>query len=436
MAVPSNTLQNVQTYQKADMAWMLNSFCALNIANKKFENFQNLTANLGDTVTFDLAPRYVSYDGLIITNQPSTQRVQTLVCSQSANVASAFTAQQLIFNVDEYIDRFGMSGAKELGTRIEADILLNAVSGMRSQTTGNFYTDSGPVRFYGDGVTPINSYGQLAQAVSDFVEVGAAKDNMRAILPQLSIPAIINTGLNQFAMTRNNDIAYDWELGRFADTDWYTSNLLPTHTAGTIGNSGNPNNIMTVVSTNDPSGQNITQITFTEPRGATETGAIKSGDMFEFVDGVSGFDNMRALTFIGHKITGASVQFRAIADANSSAGTVTVTLTAQSQNGGLVSAPIATQNINQNIQAGMQVRVIPSHKAGLLMSGNPLYVALPRLPDEPPYPTSSEVDEDSGISIRHYYGALFGQNNRSYVRDAIWGATLVPENCMRICLPV
>lgn len=435
MAVPNNILQNVQTYQQADMAWMLNSFVALNLSNKKFKDFNKLEANLGDTVTFDLAPRMVSYDGLVITNQPSTQRVQNLACTQSANVANAYNAQQLMFNVEDYVNRFGMAGAKELGTRVEKDILRNVTSSMINGDTGLANTDSGPYRFFGDGATAINSYGQLAQAIADFKEYGAATDNLEGILPQINIPAIVNTGLNQFAMRRNDDISYSWEIGEFEDCNWYTSNLLPTHTAGTIGNAGSPNDIMTVVSTNDPSGQNITQITFTEPRGASEVGAIKAGDMLQFIDNAS-FSSLRSLTFIGHAETALPVQFRAVSDATSVAGTVTVTLTAQSENGGLVSAPTANQNINQNIQAGMQVKVMPSHRAGLIMSGKPLYVAMPKLPDEPPYPTVSEVDEDSGMAIRHYYGALFGQNTRSYVRDAIWGATLVPENSMRILLPL
>ena len=66
---PVNILQTVQTYQKAELAWLLNSFVGVNLANKKFKNFNDLTANLGDTVTFDTTPRYISYAGLVITEQ-------------------------------------------------------------------------------------------------------------------------------------------------------------------------------------------------------------------------------------------------------------------------------------------------------------------------------------------------------------------------------
>ncbi len=440
MATPVNVLQTVQTYQKAELAWLLNTFCGISLSNKKFKNFNDLTANLGDTVTFDTTPRYISYAGLQITEQPSSQRVQSLICSQAANVAAAYTDQQFIFNVRDYMDRFGMAAVKELGSLIEADILKNFVSGVivndpQNASFASAQTATGPFRFYGDGVTPINSFTQLAQAVANFVDFGAATHKMLGILPVANIPAIVGTGLNQFAMTRNNEIAMSWELGRFSNTDWYESNLLPVHVSGTIGNTAAPNNVMTVVSTNDPTGANVTQITFTYPGSLTDANAVKAGDLFQFNDGVSGKPNMRFLTFIGHKASSQPVQFRATADAASVAGSITVTL--QTINSvGLVWAQNQNQNLNNAIVAGMTVTPIPSHRAGCLMSGDQFYLAMPRLPDESPFTTSMMTDPDSGASIRHYFGSQFGLNNRAYVRDAIWGSTLVAENSMRLIFPL
>ncbi len=439
-STPINILQTVQTYQKAELAWLLNEFVAINKTNKKFRNFNDLVANLGDTVTFDTTPRYISYAGLVITEQPSVQRVQSLVCSQAANVAAAYTDQQFIFNVREYMERFGMSAMKELGSIIETDILKNFTSSVvindpQNANFGSPQINSGPFRFYGNGSLPINSYTQLAQSVANFEDFGAAKHDMMAILPVANIPAIIGSGLNQFAMNRNNDDAMSWELGRFANTEWNTSNLLPLHISGTIGNTAAPNNVMTVVSTNDPTGQNVTSITFTEPTGGTDANAVKAGDLFQFNDGVSGQPNMRFLTFIGHQPTQQPVQFRAIANAGTVAGTVTVLV--QTINGvGLVSAQNQNQNINNVIQAGMTVTPLPSHRAGILMSGDQYYLAMPTLPDESPFTTVNMRDPDSGAAIRHYFGSQFGLNNRAYVRDSIWGSTLVSENSMRLIFPM
>jgi hypothetical protein len=440
MTTPVNVLQTVQTYQKAELAWLLNSFVGINVANKKFKNFNDLTANLGDTVTFDTTPRYISYAGLQITEQPSVQRVQSLICSQAANVSAAYTDQQFIFNVRDYMDRFGMSAMKELGSLVESDILRNFISGVvvndpQNANFGSKQVNSGPFRFYGDGVTPINSFTQLAQSVANFEDFGAATHKMMGILPVANIPAIVGSGLNQFAMRRNDELANSWELGKFANADWYESNLLPVHVSGTIGNNASPNNVLTVVSTNSPSGTNVTSITFTDALTSTDANAIKAGDLFQFNDGVSGKPNLRFLTFIGHSPSSQPVQFRAIADAATVAGTVTVQI--QTINSvGLVSAQNQNQNLNNAIQAGMTVSVIPSHRAGILMSGDQFYMAMPRLPDESPFTTSNMVDTDSGASIRHYFGSQFGQNNRAYVRDCVWGSTIVSENCMRYAFPL
>ena len=440
MTTPVNVLQTVQTYQKAELAWLLNSFVGINIANKKFKNFNDLTANLGDTVTFDTTPRYISYAGLQITEQPSVQRVQSLICSQAANVAAAYTDQQFIFNVRDYMDRFGMSAMKELGSLVESDILRNFISGVRvndpqNANFGSLQVNSGPFRFYGDGVTPINSFTQLAQSVANFEDFGAATHKMMGILPVANIPAIVGTGLNQFAMRRNDEIANSWELGKFSNTDWYESNLLPVHVSGTIGNTAAPNNVMTVVSTNDPTGVNVTQITFTEPTSGTDADAIKAGDLFQFNDGISGKPNLRFLTFIGHSVCSQPVQFRAIADAATVGGTVTVQV--QTINSvGLVWAQNQNQNLNAAIQFGMTVTPLPSHRAGCLMSGDQFYLAMPRLPDESPFTTSNMVDPDSGASIRHYFGSQFGMNNRAYVRDVVFGSTLVAENSLRYAFPL
>lgn len=446
MSTPTNILQQVQTYQKAELGWLLNEFYAIRNCNKKFKDF-NTTApsNLGDTVTFDLAPRFQSYAGLVITQQPSVQRLQSLVCSQAWNSSQGYSDQQFIFNVEDYMQRFGEAAMKELGTSVETDILKNFVSGMRindpqNANFGQQQVSSGPFRFYGNGVMPISSYTQLAKAITNFNNLGSAKDRLQGIIPDVAYPDIVGSGLNQFAQNRNNTIAMDWEIGTFSGCEWFKSNLLPTHVSGTIGDTAAPNNVMTVVSTNDPTGANVTQITFTEPTGGTDANAIKAGDMFQFQDGVSGKPNMRFLTFIGRVPCFQPVQFVATADAATVAGTVTVSLrTINGASGaaiGLVSAANVNQNLNNAIQAGMQVVPLPSHIGGALHSGNQFYLAMPRLPDQSPFTTSNMVDPDSGASIRHYFGVQFGQNNRAYVRDLIYGATLVPENSMRLIFPL
>lgn len=440
MALPNNTLQQVQTYQESGLAYLQNLCCFVSTANTKFKDFQNKTANLGDSISFDLPPRYTSANGLVVNFQASQERLQTLTCDQAGNTAFAFTDQQFVFNVRDYMEKFGKSATEELANKVESNIALNADSSVpvmtinsngQSVPTGALHTESGPFRFFGDGVTAINSYQQLAQMIANFKNFGAVKTGIKVYLPDTIVPAIIGSGLNQFAPERNNKDAMSWEIGAFGTppVEYYQSNLLPIHTAGTIGEDGT---VLTVVSTNDPTGANVTQITFSG--AGTDSNAIKSGDLLQFNDGVAGKPNMRFLTFIGHTPSAQPVQFRATANAASSGGNVTVTLSAGSQ--GLVSQAGANQNINNPITAGMQVSVLPSHRCGLVVGGDALYLAMPALPNTTPFPSSNKSDPNTGVSMRNYYGTMFGQNQQGFVYDCIWASTLVPEYAMRIAFPL
>lgn len=430
MALPTNVLQQVQTYQEPGLAFLQNLCCMVSRANTKFKDFNKLEANLGSSVTFDLPPRYTTTSGLVAVFQASSQRVQTLTASQSANTSYAFNTEQFIFNVEEYMEKFGKAAMMELATEVEADIAKNAISGVRNNVTGNLVTDSGPYRFFGDGVTAINSYQQLAQMLANFKDYGSVKTGLEVFLPSVRIPEIVGSGLNQFAPRRNDEIANSWEIGEFGapPVKYYESNLLPIHEAGNVGKNATT---LTVVSTNDPTGANVTQITFSGA-SASDADAIKAGDLLQFSDGVSGQPNLRYLTFIGHKPSNQLVQFRATSDAASTGGgQVTISITPA-----LRWIAGANQNLNHAIAAGMQVTALPDHRAGLVVGGDALFVAMPRLPDEVPFPTANKADEDTGVSMRMYYGSLFGQNQRGFINDIIWGSTLVPEYSMRIAFPV
>jgi hypothetical protein len=445
MALPTNILQQVQTYQRSALALLENLNCFISTANTKFKDFDKITANLGSTVTFDLPPRFTTAAGLVASFQPAVQRVLPLTCDQATNTSYAFTAQDRIFNVEKdtesYMEQFGRSATAEMGANTEANLALNANSHVPVNTvvngqtvpTGALHTESGPYRFFGNGTTAINSFQQLAQMIANFKNYGAVKEGIKVYLPDTIVPAIVGSGLNQFAPDRNNEIAMSWEVGKFGTPPvmYYQSNLLPIHTAGTIGDTAAPNNVMTVVSTNDPTGAAITQITFTEPTSGTDANAIKSGDLIQFNDGVAGQANIRYLTFIGHTISNQPLQVRATADAATVAGTVVINITPtlQSTAGG-------NQNISRNIVAGMTATPLPSHRCGLVVGGNALYMAMPRLPDQYPFPTSAEYDSDTGVSLRMTYGSLFGQNQMGMIHDCTWGSVLVPEYSMRMAFPL
>lgn len=417
MASPTadNVLQQVQTYQMSNLAYLQNLNCFISTANTRFKNFESLEANLGSTVTFDLPPRFVTANSLVATFQAAAQRVQTLSVNNAYNTSYVFSAEQFIFNVKDYMEKFGKAATVELGAQIEANVAKNC--------------ETGPFRFYGNGVTQINSFQQLSQALAMFRNFGSATSNCKGYLSDVAIPSIVGSGLQQFAMNRNNELANSWQLGNFSNCEWYTSNMLPIHVAGTEGIQAT---VLTVVSTTLNAQNQVTAITFSGTNAASDANSVKIYDRFQFNDGVAAQPNLRYLTFTGHQPSANTVQFMAISDAPSTAGSqVTVSIYPPLQ-----ATVGANQNLNTAIVAGMQVSVLPSHRVGMITAGDPLFLAMPRLPEEVPFPTSSKTDPDTGVSMRMYYGSKFGENQRGMIHDVIWGSTLVPEYSMAIIFPL
>ena len=435
MAVfPTNLLQQVQTYQRSGLALLQNLCCHIATANTRFKEFDKIQANLGSTVTFDLPPRFSTAAGLVASFEPAVQRVLQLVCDQANNTSFAVTAQQRIFNLEkgeeDYMRVFGKSAIAYLANLVESNIALNWASAVNSQLTSTLNTFSGPYRFFGNGTTALTSYQQLAQAVMLFKNYGAVAEGMKIYLPDSVVPSIVGNGLNQFVPHRNDEIAMSWEIGDFGTpkVDYYQSNLMPIHVCGDTGTGAQT---LTVVSVNDPSGQNVTSITVSGAT-ASDANAVYSGDMFQFADGVSGQPNMRYLVFIGTTPSANPVQIRAVANASAnSSGNVTINFTpALNWAGGI------NQNVNNPIAAGMQLLTFPSHRCGGILGGDAFYLSMPQLPEQSPFDTANEYDPDTGASLRLTYGSLFGQNQTGMIYDETHGSVIVPEYSMRFLVPL
>jgi hypothetical protein len=438
-----NILQQVQTYQRSSLGLLQNLCCFVSTANTKFKDFEKIQANLGSSVTFDTPPRATTSAGLVVKWQPAIQQVETLTCDQAFNSSFTVTAQQRIFNLekgeDEYIEVFGKSFLTELANEVEGNLALNCISAVpvmvvdaegQSVPTGELHTESGPFRYFGDGVTQLTSYNQLAQMIMLFKNFGSVSHGIKVYLPDTVYPPIVGTGLNQFAPERNNEIAMSWEVGEFGTprVKYYQSNLLPIQYAG---NAGNLNQTLTLVSTNDPTGQNVTQLTFSGA-SASDANSIHAGDVFQFNDGVSGFNNMRYLTYIGHKVSANKVQNRAVANAASNAsGLVTINLAWP-----LNWAGGQTRNLNQALQPGMQISVVPSHRAGMVVGGDAFYIAMPQLPDQRPFDTANEYDPETAVSLRMTYGSILGANQKGIIYDETHGSLAVKQYCMRVIIPL
>jgi hypothetical protein len=425
----ANTLVAVQTYQASALGRLLNMFCGIHTFNKRFQDFEKLIANLGSTVTFDLPPRMVTSSGLVVSSfNPLVQRVQSLTVgatdavgnTQQANANWAATAQDLIFNIDnnDYRTKVEESAMVAMGTLIESSVMATPVN------QAYRYFDVGVTS---DVVNQITSFNQLGQMLAKFRNFGTVNTATRAYIDDYyTVPNVIGSGFNQFVLNRNEETFASWEIGKFSQCDWYRSNLLPQHVSGSTGNL---QQTLTVVSI-DSTGTILTL----SGASASDANAVQANDLFRFQDGVVGQPNMRYLTFTGYQPSQSPVEVRAVAQAGStSGGQVTVTI---------FPALISTAgNVNQNIPAstpvtaGMQLLGVPNHRRGFVNCGDSAFLAMPQLPDQEPFPTSSKVDMESGASIRGTYGVLYGQNTYGFTFDAIWGSTIVPEYTMAIILP-
>jgi hypothetical protein len=413
----TNLLEAVTTYNEAGLAALDNLSPYIYHANKKYVDWEKqLPQQLGDTIDIALPTRFSVNTSLVADFQAIEQRKQPLKIDKEYSTSYAFTSQELILNVNDCLETFVKGAITEIGTVI--------VSDFANVNLTNTY------RAFGDGITPINSEEQYAQAIANFRNYGAAKFDTNMFVSDVDIPAAVGNSLSQFTVNRNNEYANSWQLGNFAGCEFSTSNLLPIHTAGTVGNFQEELTLESI----SPDG---TTLTFS---GALDDpAAIVENDILTFdFPGSTNTTGLRFLTFVGHVPSSQLVQVRATATAASVGGQVTVTV-----NPPLIfsnttpPSPNANVNIDPNTLTGiLNARIAPDHRAGLLYSGNALFLAMPPLNDNSPFTTSVKTDMSTGASMRAYHGSKFGENQYGFVNDAIAGFTLIDEYAMRIIYPL
>jgi hypothetical protein len=413
----SNQLVQVQTYQRSGLGALYNQNPWINTANMKFKNFDDLTRfyNLGDTVNFDLPPRFVGVNTLVANFEAAQQRLQPLTIDQQYSVSYSFSAQQMLFNVEDYMDQFGLGAVVQIGNKVGANVAQNA------RTI--------PFRCFGDGRSQITSFQQYAQALANFRNFGDPGYPTCVYVDDVTIPAVIASGLQQFVMNRNEEIGNSWELGTFSRAEFYSTNLLPVHIAGAYGQGAGLTLTITSIS---PDG---TTISFSSSGGA-EASALNKYDILTLDP--SGVAGLFFLQFTGYEQSAQKVQVRVTANASSDSGG-NVTATVYPPLVSKVDQPLNnSQNINLSLASlvGVQATIAGNRRCGLITGANPLYVGMPRLPEMIPFPTGNETDIKTGVAMRQYYGSVFGQNIQAMVHDIIWGSTAVPEYTMQIAYPL
>lgn len=412
MSTPANQLIQVATYNSAALEYMYNYSVFIKESNKQMQNFQDAPGQLGQTVQIALPMRASANDSLIYDTIPAEQRYHPLVCDKQSSTSYAYTAQQFVFNVEKWFKEFGKSQVAAISSKVEINVAQNC--------------RTAPYRFYGNGRTQINSVTQVAEMLEQYRSYGLAQTNLKVVFPNYLAPAFVTSQGNMFFTKRNDEQGQSWMLGDWDNCSFYRSNVLPTHRAGSVGNENLP---LTVVSTNDPTGNNITEITFSGAP-ASDFDAIRIYDSLE----QTGPGRQNYLTFQGQSdSTNTPVQIRSISNSGSNgAGQVTVQFEPA-----LCSTPgSAVRNIQNNIVAGMQFEVLPDHRCGIVIGSDALYLAMPKMPELISFPSSSMKNEETGVSLRTCAGSIFGKNTTILAHDLIYGHTAIPEYVMKIAIPV
>jgi hypothetical protein len=271
----------------------------------------------------------------------------------------------------------------------------------------------------------INSYGQLDKALRKYNNYGSPLGRRIIIIPDTAVSDIINNGLQQFAIDRNNEDANTWKIAQHEDTTYYSSNLLPTHTAGGVGQGAVVLTLLTV----SADGKTITL-----SGAGTMADAVLQNDILNF--DYLNVTPLVFLTYIGHLPSQQKPSFRVVADADSVGNVLTVQIDPPLIVAGNPNVnPYANVNIDPttaNSGSGVNVIALPSHTAGVVLGGNPFYLGMPALPNQDPYKCVNTYDERSGVSIRITSGAAFGQNTYGYIMDAQWGSLLVSQYAERL----
>lgn len=413
-----NILQQVTTFNESSLPYLLNQGPFLNrMCNKKFDNFETrIFSNLGSSVSFDEPSRGTFSRTLVPNFQSLEQKKITLSVDEPYSASVAIKDEEMVFNFSqqEFMERYGKTYISEIGTGMEI--------------SASEVCETTPYRFYGDGVTQISSINQLNDALVSFRNTGAAMYGAKGVIDDFSTGRVVNSNLSQFTPIRNDEQAQSWEIGEFSRCEWYKSNLLPIHDAGTEGEA---DSTLTVVSFDTNAEGQINQITFSGANQASDPDSIKKYDSLQFIDDPSA-PIVRWLTDCGHARSASLVQFQATEDsASDGSSQVTVNITPPLQ-----AASGREQNISRQIEAGMKVKVLPSHRCGVIMSGNPLFIAMPKLNMQHPFSSSIVTDDDTGASLRLTYGTLLEKAETGFMWSALFGKVLVPRFSMKIAIPL
>lgn len=451
----ANQLVQVQTYnQNFTLPQLRAHLTFADLAEKHFENWDSYISTAGgknqargDTLKYRL-PTQFNVDQTLGFNPTSpstgnfTERYGYLIADQFAQVVHAMTDQQLAtYPLDELQQDMSSEKMAAIAGDVDRRLAQNVCFG--------------GYRWVGDvkaGPTSNLTFPDLRRNVSLARNFGGG-EMLEVVLSDTATTQIANTGFQEFTPSRNDEMVKDWELGMvkgIAKARFYQSNLLPVHTAGTAqadsaAAASGGLTMTAVVSTTytTPGTTNTVGATNISLSGLTPGATVLVNDIGDIgskagLVGSSAFNAVNPIKFLrqqDHTLTEINPQFKVVVGGVADgSGNLTITVIPDFIYDGTNTNP--ARNLNRAIDlANDRLRLVASHRAGVIFFKKGFMFASPKLSGTSPYVSSSVMDE-SGISLRSYYGYVFGYNTTMMVNDLYFGATTDSNYACRVIFPV
>ncbi len=306
----------------------------------------------------------------------------------------------------------------------------------------------GGYRFFGDPLVPAGQFSTVDSInlmIAQFRTFGGT-DYATCFLPQITSARIKTQSYQLFTPEQNDEFVKQGSIGVLGGNPFIRfmqTSIIPTHFSGTASTETLNTTGYTIVSVT-PTPPNVPSSSGT-PNGTTEIvlsgmtpgTTIIENDMIQINSGDPS-SPLRFLNYVNYGIPSAQpVQGRVITGGTvDGAGALTITISPALIFDAAVTDPDVNRNLNRDIVPGSDtLQVAKSHKAGYIFFKEYIKYVSPKLPPLTPFPSQS-VTTDHGISVRSYYGAVFGGATDQFVIDNYYGYGVADEGVCRILIPV
>ncbi len=364
------------------------------------------------------------------------QTVRDFSVDQKVGSNTAITGLQKAIEIaqnPELLKRQVAQNARVMAERVEQRCSEIATE----NTFMAYYNGDLPAAGSNAKLSEVSTLSSIRHAYDNMSERGL-QGNVDVFLDHRATRRIVSSQQALFTPNMNDNSVQKWVAGLGVEgMDFFKSNLLHTHTAGSIGDG----NIELTLTNASADGK-----TLTFDAGVANAGAeAAKNDIIEFViQNLDGTDNLYPLTMGGTNadLSSQKVQARVTADAAvDAAGSIVIQVVANHDKG-LFARDEAngTENGFANISRAFvtganadKARIIPSHKSGVMSLKDSLYLAMADLPSLAPFDSSTQTVD--GVSLR--MGNVTNGDTRAcnYYIDGLYGIYWQPESTMRICLP-